>query len=113
MQWPASPAVTYRKDPYRRWSHGETNRRLEVRLRPEDKRLIEEAVAVSGEVVSGFVVPILVRRAQRILRRHQVPVLCRADYEVFLDTLDRDDEPTPALVEAVRRRRKGSKDRSE
>lgn len=41
--------------------------RLELRIDPEQKRLIEEAAAVERQSVSAFVVDALVRRARAVV----------------------------------------------
>ena len=77
--------------------------RLEIRVRPEHKQLIERAAAASGQVVSQFVVPILLRRAERVLRRSEWTVLSERDREAFLEILDSDEPPSSALVDAFER----------
>ena len=77
--------------------------RLEVRVRPEHKELIERAAAASGQLVSQFVVAILVRRAERILRRSELTMLVREDRAAFLRIIDSDDDPIPALTRAFDR----------
>ena len=49
--------------------------RLELRIDPEQKRLIEEAAAVEHQSVSAFVVDTLVRRARAVVsgRHAQAP----------------------------------------
>ncbi len=49
--------------------------RLELRIDPEHKRLIEEAAAVEHQSVSAFVVDALVRRARAVVsgRQGQAP----------------------------------------
>lgn len=41
--------------------------RLELRIDPEQKRLIEQAAAVEHQSVSAFVVDVLVRRARAVV----------------------------------------------
>lgn len=41
--------------------------RLELRIDPEQKRLIEEAAAAKHQSVSAFVVEVLVRRAREVV----------------------------------------------
>ena len=77
--------------------------RLEVRLKPEHKQLIERAAAVSGQLVSQFVVPIILKRAESVLKRYEWTVLASRDREAFLGILDGNEPPTPALVDAFER----------
>jgi hypothetical protein len=41
--------------------------RLELRIDPEQKRLIEEAAAAEHKSLSGFVIEVLVRRAREVV----------------------------------------------
>ena len=77
--------------------------RMEVRVEPEHKRLIEEAAAASGQVVSQFVIAEALRGAHEVLRRATVTTLAGEDREAFLRILDRDEAPAPALVAAFER----------
>ncbi len=45
--------------------------RLEIRIDPEQKRLIEEAAAAEHQSVSAFVVDTLVRRARAVVTRRE------------------------------------------
>ncbi len=77
--------------------------RLEIRVEPEHKRIIEQAAAASGQVVSQFVVSTTLRGAHEILRQSTVTALTGRDRESFLRILDREQAPSPALVEAFDR----------
>jgi uncharacterized protein (DUF1778 family) len=73
--------------------------RIEVRLSPEHKTLIENAAALCGQTVSAFVVSEMLERVRQV----QLTLLTRRDWGRFLEIVDRDDEPTPALVAAARK----------
>jgi uncharacterized protein (DUF1778 family) len=79
--------------------------RIEVRLTPEHKTLIENAAALHGQSLSAFVVSEVLERVRQI----QFTLLSRRDWERFLEIVDREEEPTPVLVAAARKhpRRKG------
>lgn len=79
--------------------------RIEVRLSPAHKELIEKAAAHNGQSLSAFVVAEALERARQI----EFTLLSRRDWDRFLEIMDRDEEPTPALVAAARKhpRRKG------
>ncbi|MHC4161591.1 MAG: type II toxin-antitoxin system TacA family antitoxin [Planctomycetota bacterium] len=79
--------------------------RIEVRLSPEHKTLIENAAALHGQSLSAFVVSGALERARQI----QSTFLTRRDWDRFLDLVDREEEPTPVLVAATRKhpRRQG------
>lgn len=78
--------------------------RIEMRVSPKDKALIEKAAAVSGQALTAFAISNLVERAKEILARNEVTALSDRDREVFLKILDR-EKPAPALVKAVKRHR--------
>jgi uncharacterized protein (DUF1778 family) len=78
--------------------------RLDMRLTPDQKDLLERAATLSGQPLTGFAVSHLVECAQEILDRFQRTVLSRKDAGRFLDILDSDAEPAPALKAALRRR---------
>lgn len=79
--------------------------RIEVRLSPEHKSLLEEAAAMRGQSLSAFVVAEAVERA----RQMQLTLLSRRDWDVFFDIVDREEEPAPALLAAARKRRRGKR----
>lgn len=78
--------------------------RIEMRVSPKDKALIEKAAAVSGQALTAFAIANLVARAKEILARDEVTELSDRDREVFVKVLDQED-PKPALVDAVKRHR--------
>lgn len=47
--------------------------RLELRIDPEQKRLIEQAAAAEHQSVSAFVVDVLVRRAREVISGREGP----------------------------------------
>ena len=77
--------------------------RLEMRLSPEQKLLLERAAALNGQVLASFIRAQLVERAQEILDRYTRTVLSARDFDHFIEMLDRDAEPAAALEAAFRR----------
>lgn len=77
--------------------------RLDVRLRPDKKALIEEAATLSGKTVSEYVVSTLLQQSAEILERHRHIRLSDRDRDQFLALLDASDEPSVALTGAVRK----------
>ena len=77
--------------------------RIEVRLSPEHKAVIEEAAAARGQSLSAFVVSQALEQALRL----RVTVLTRRDWERFLEIMDREEKPTPALAAAARKHGRG------
>lgn len=79
--------------------------RLDLRLSPEHKRLIERAATVKGHTsVSGFAAVQLVEAARAILKENQVLSVSSRDWTRFTEILDQ-NEPNEALENAVKRYR--------
>jgi uncharacterized protein (DUF1778 family) len=76
--------------------------RIEVRLSPEHRALIEEAAAQRGQSVSAFVVAEAIEGARRL----QATLLTRRDWERFVALMDTDEAPTPALRAAAKKARR-------
>jgi uncharacterized protein (DUF1778 family) len=79
--------------------------RLDLRLDPEHKALIERAAEYEGQTVTGFVIATLVREARRIVDAREITRLSDVDRDRFLDLLANPPGPTPALERAARRHR--------
>ena len=80
------------------------NERVDLRLPVDQKRLIEQAAALSGLTVSGFILGSTLQRAREVLHETTVIELSARDRDRFLAALD--DErarPGPALRRAARR----------
>jgi uncharacterized protein (DUF1778 family) len=77
--------------------------RVDFRLEPEHKALIERAAAYRGETMTGYAISTLVREAQRVVREHEVVTLSERDRDRFLELLENPPEPTDALRRAATR----------
>jgi uncharacterized protein (DUF1778 family) len=75
--------------------------RLELRLAPSAKKVIQQAMSVTGLAAGDLAY----EGARRLLDEHQRMVLSGADRDAFLAAVDRKPEPSPRLVEALRRHR--------
>ena len=75
--------------------------RLELRVSPSAKQLIQRAMAVSGLTAGDLAY----EGARRVLEEHERMVLTGADREAFLAALLNPPEPAPKLVAALRRHR--------
>ena len=78
--------------------------RLDFRLSEEHKELLERAAAITGQPLTSFAVSHLLQKARDVIEQHDRTVLNRADWERFLEILDSDEEPSPALIKAAERR---------
>ena len=80
--------------------------RLDMRLRPEARAMIERAAAVLDEPVSEFVRTTVEQRAAQVLADHdartRVPA---AFFDELFAPLEAPASPAPALVRATRRAR--------
>lgn len=77
--------------------------RLDVRLVPADKELVERAAAIQGQSVSAFTVSTLREKAQEVLSKAQATQLTRRDMELFSKILEADEAPNAALRAAAKR----------
>jgi uncharacterized protein (DUF1778 family) len=81
--------------------------RLNFRLSPDLKVVIEEAAAALGQSVSDFAVSTLLQTARSVLRQQAVTELSNRDRDRFVALLDDTAaKPNKALTEAARRYRK-------
>jgi uncharacterized protein (DUF1778 family) len=78
------------------------SQRLELRLAPSAKRVIQQAMSVTGLAAGDLAY----EGARRLLDEHQRMVLVGADRDAFLAALERKPRPAPRLVEALKRHRR-------
>jgi len=83
-----------------------TNARIDFRIRPEQKALIERAAGVKGQTVTDFAVTALVEAAQETIERAAKTTLSARDADIFLRILASSGTPNRALRSAARRYRK-------
>ena len=75
--------------------------RVQIRIAPAAKRIIERAAALQNTTVSGFVVNSALDAATHLIRERERIVLEARDWDVFLDALLDPPEPNAALRDAV------------
>lgn len=75
--------------------------RLELRVAPSAKKLIQRAMAVSGLTAGDLAY----EGARRVLEEHERMVLVGADRDAFLQAVLNPPEPTDKLIAALRRHR--------
>ena len=76
--------------------------RIELRVSPIARQLIQRAMAVSGLTAGDLAF----EGARRVLDEHERIVLSGEDKQAFLDALRDPPEPTDKLVAAFKRHRK-------
>jgi uncharacterized protein (DUF1778 family) len=79
--------------------------RLELRIAPQDKDLIERAARASRVTTTAFVLQVTRQAAEDVLRRDQVTVVPPDFYEAMIASLDAPAEQNEPLAKAARRRR--------
>lgn len=73
--------------------------RIELRIGPSAKKLIQRAIAVTGLTAGDLAY----EGARRVLDEHERLVLTGADREAFFEALMNPPEPSEELVAALRR----------
>jgi uncharacterized protein (DUF1778 family) len=76
--------------------------RLDVRLAPEQKKLIKKAAALSGVTTSSFVQLASLEKARTVIREHgeaERIVLSAAAFERLAQALERPAEVVPELLQ--------------
>ncbi len=80
--------------------------RINLRLSGTAKRRIEQAAAVEGKTVSGFIVSSALENAEKAVRRHEAMVLDREDAMRFFDAIADPPPPNDRLRTALEEHRR-------
>ena len=72
--------------------------RLELRLEPASRRLLDEAAAASSMSVSAFVLTHATEAAREVLADRTTFVLPQDRWDAFAKFLDREERPMPELA---------------
>jgi uncharacterized protein (DUF1778 family) len=80
----------------------QTTARIDLRLRADLKRLLEEAAELSAQTVAGFVTSTVVERAKSVVESARRVRLGRADAEAFLAALERPVDLNDSLSRMIR-----------
>jgi uncharacterized protein (DUF1778 family) len=76
---------------------------FEIQISAEQKSLIEEAAALSGQPITSFAVSATVEAARRVMEGQRAFRLSSRDWDRFLNLLDNPPEPNERLKRAVAR----------
>ncbi|MCL2466011.1 MAG: DUF1778 domain-containing protein [Micrococcales bacterium] len=79
----------------------EKTARLDLRMSPEHKRLLEQAARLTGSTVAGYAVAHLVEAASTTVARSQTMTLDAASWDVFVAALDAPDDEAFAAVRTM------------
>jgi len=77
--------------------------RLEARVSPETKALLQKAADLEGRTLTDFVIASVQAEAYRVIEQHQMLKLSIEDSEVFVDALLNPPKPNNALKAAALR----------
>ena len=78
--------------------------RLELRLEPANRRLLDEAAAASSMSTSAFVLSHATTAAQQVLADRTTFVLPDDRWDAFVELLERGERPEPELAAFLARR---------
>ncbi|MCY4169327.1 MAG: DUF1778 domain-containing protein [Rhodobacter sp.] len=76
--------------------------RIEMRVRPSDRKRMERAAELTGVRLATFVRASAARGAERVLSGYQATALSERDRRTLLEALDNPPPPTGAARDAVR-----------
>ena len=72
--------------------------RINLRVSPSAKALIERAAAIMGSTVSSFMLQNAYEAASRVVADNDTILLSQADFEAFIAACENPPEPTEALT---------------
>ena len=75
--------------------------RLDLRVRPDVKKIIEQAAEALGVSTTDFASATLVAEAQAVLEKQHRITLNRAERDRFLQALASEEKPNDALIKAA------------
>ena len=78
--------------------------RIDARLQPQQKKLIEQAANIAGLSVASFVVSSALQEAAAVIAQHMRTTLTLENARRLMEVLEK-DEPTPALLAAAKKHR--------
>lgn len=76
--------------------------RLEARISPETKALLQNAADLQGRTLTDFVVSTVRAEAMRVIQEHQTLTLSLEESEAFVEALLNSPPPNDALKAASR-----------
>lgn len=77
--------------------------RLEARVSPETKALLQKAADLEGRTLTDFIVASVQAEAQRVIKQYQALALSLEDSEAFVDALLNPPKPNDLLKAAALR----------
>lgn len=77
------------------------NERINIRLEPLVKQLIEQAASIDHRTLTSFIIASATQMAENILQKNQQIILDNQDYELFYNTISKPTNPNKALKKAA------------
>ena len=77
--------------------------RIDLRVTAEDKKLIEDAAAMTNQTVSQFMVSTASQRAAEVIEQHRRLILNDESWNLVMDAISTPPAPNPRLIDAARR----------
>jgi uncharacterized protein (DUF1778 family) len=84
-------------------THSKSMARLEARVSPETKALLQKAADLEGRTLTDFVVASVQAEAHRVIKQHQTLKLSIEDSEAFVDAILNPPKPNDPLKAAALR----------
>lgn len=77
--------------------------RIDLRLSPNDKSLIEEAAAMTNQTITQFMVNSATERAAEVIEQHRRLILNEESWALVMDALSKPAAPNEKLQRAAKR----------
>ena len=77
--------------------------RIEIRIDPSSKELVEKAASILGQSLSSFIVSRMVADAQQVIDAHSRTMLSLQDWQRFHAVLNNPPTPNTTLKKVARR----------
>lgn len=84
-------------------NHSKSMARLEARISPETKALLQKAAALEGRTLTDCIVASVQAEAYRVIEQHQTLKLNMEESEAFINALLNPPQPNEALKAAALR----------
>ncbi len=77
--------------------------RIDLRLTDEDKKMIEEAAAMTNQTITQFLVNSASERAAEVIEQHRRLVLSEESWNRVMDAIENPPAPNDKLKRAAKR----------
>lgn len=78
--------------------------RIEIRISPDDKRILKKAQKLSGDKsFSSFIVRVVKKQAEEIVAKDNRIIASERDREIFFEAVFAEGKPNTELVEAAKK----------